>query len=315
MLASQKWQFNKITSAKHLGNSRTYANNKHFNYYLNGKWLPWKLNLYAYTWRVIAANVEIYSPYQQAERMWAVEKSRACVFSRVQVCSVAGFLSISGPGPITGKAGIGTLKEAPFFSTHYNRNLKYICGFNYGATFFLRVHLVSSRHMYNFICSPSMSNHHRKWANKNYPCSLSHKIRVRLASGYKALNHLLTFPGNSILSLKRVSIWGLGFEYLRLRAQKELTLRGFTQTGTGLDSSMQFQIIPLSCSHCMFQGRHSKKEVLRKPSEHHMHVRGPGPRDLKGNLLEWRGTNSHLLSASNMQELYQSLYMLSFLSN
>lgn len=36
--------------------------------------------------------------------------------SGVQVCSVAGFLSISGPGPIIGKAGIGTLNKAPLFS-------------------------------------------------------------------------------------------------------------------------------------------------------------------------------------------------------
>ena len=144
-------------------------------------------------------------------------KQSMCVLQGAKVCSVARFLSISGSGPIIGKAGIGTLKKAPFFSAHFNRSLKYICVFNYGTTFFLRVHLVSSRHMCNFVCSPSTSNH-RKWANKNYPCSLSHKIRVRLASGYKTLNHLLTSPGNSILSFRTVSVWGLGFEYLRIRA-------------------------------------------------------------------------------------------------
>lgn len=47
-----------------------------------------------------------------------------CVLQGAKVCSVAGFLSISGSGPIIGKAGIGTLKKAPFFSAHLNRSLK-----------------------------------------------------------------------------------------------------------------------------------------------------------------------------------------------
>ena len=60
------------------------------------------------------------------------------------------------------------------------------------------------------------------------------------------------------------------------------------------------------------EGAGRKEGALQSSREHHRHGKGSGAKDLKGNLPNWRGTNPHLLNANPVQELYQSLYVLSF---
>lgn len=60
------------------------------------------------------------------------------------------------------------------------------------------------------------------------------------------------------------------------------------------------------------EGPWRQEGALQSSSEHHGHLRGSGPRVLKGHLPGWKGTSSDLLSANNVQELHQSLYILSF---
>lgn len=52
----------------------------------------------------------VYPPYWLGEGMWAMEKARVC--PGVPLSSVAGFLCISGPGFVKGKAGRGKQKAS-----------------------------------------------------------------------------------------------------------------------------------------------------------------------------------------------------------